>query len=638
LTLILLAFAVAFSASEPDAVAQCALHEATKLTASDAGTFDSFGRSVSLSGDRALVGAYQDSGCAAGADGSYCGSAYVYRYNGSTWVQEQKLTASDAAGFAYFGVSVSLSGNRALVGTRRSAYVYRFEGTAWVEEQKLTASDAVASSYFGFSVSLSGDRALVGAVFDDCSAGLYCGSAYVYRYDGTAWVEEQKLTASDAAAGDRFGYSVSLSGDQALVGADYDNCAAGIRCGSAYVYRYDGTAWVEEQKLAASDAAEDDTFGSSVSLSGNRAIVGAELDDCAAGSNCGSAYVYRYDGTAWVEEQKLTASDAAQYSSLGRSVSLSGDRALVGAYQDDCAVGITCGSAYVHRYDGTAWVQEHKLTASDARAGDRLGFSVCLSGDRALVGAYLDACATGIYCGSAYVFTVESADFAADCNANRVSDECDIALCGGESACGDCNGSGIPDGCEIADCAGDLGCADCNENTVPDGCDPDCNANGIADECDIDVISADCNENNVPDECDLDEGVSVDADANGVPDECETGACCDGGHGVCLDGIAGASCTGSRQTWSVNIPCSGLSPPCTATGGACCDHDVFGSCTDGVTQGDCSCAACDWTEDASCEDLECPHEFIPTVNGWGLAVLALLLLTGAKVRFGRVLA
>ena len=271
------------------------------------------------------------------------------------------------------------------------------------EEDKLTASDAAARDWFGLSVALSGDTALVGAWLDDCTAGDDCGSAYVFRFNGFFWVEEQKLTALDAAAGDWFGVSVSVSGDTALVGAFSDDCTSGNDCGSAYIFRFNGTSWVQEHKLTASDAAGGDDFGISVSLSGDTAVVGARLDDCAAGNDCGAAYVFRFNGTDWDQEQKLTASDAAMFDEFGWSVSVSGGTVLVGAQADDCAAGAGCGSAYVFRFNGTSWDQEQKLTAADAGAGDAFGHSVSLSGETAVVGA-LGECAAGRDCGSAYVF------------------------------------------------------------------------------------------------------------------------------------------------------------------------------------------------------------------------------------------
>ena len=231
-------------------------------------------------------------------------------------------------------------------------------GTAsWVQGKKLNASDATAGNWFGVCASVSGAVAVVGAMYD-AAPGERSGSAYVFRCDGNSWVEEQKLTASDAAAGDEFGHSVSVSANVVVVGASGDN-NAGAGSGSAYVFRYDGANWVQEQKLTASDAAAYDWFGHSVSVSDDVAVVGAHSDPTAAitaplriadlqgrRGGGGLAYVYRCDGTAWMEEQKLTASDAATKDFFGGSVSVSGTVAVAGATGDDAA-GESSGSAYV---------------------------------------------------------------------------------------------------------------------------------------------------------------------------------------------------------------------------------------------------------------------------------------------------
>jgi hypothetical protein len=366
----------------------------TKLTASDGEQGDGFGVSVSISGDYAVVGAGGDANCS--------GSAYVFRRDGTAWIEETKLTASDGAEGDEFGVSVSISGDYAVVGAygdanyRGSAYVFRQDGTAWVEETKLTASDGAEGDSFGWSVSISGDYAVVGAGGD----ANYSGSAYVFRRDGTAWVDETKLTASDGAAYDNFGRSVSISGHYAVVGAsgDDDN---GLSSGSAYVFRRDGTAWVEETKLTARDGTPGHGFGESVSISGDDAFVGASGDDD-NGLGSGSAYVFRRDGTAWVEKAKLIASDGAAYDYFGGSVSISGDYAVVAAVANDDN-GEWSGSAYVFRRDGPAWVEEAKLTASDGAAYDYFGRSVSISGDDAVVGAFLDD-DNGEGSGSAYVY------------------------------------------------------------------------------------------------------------------------------------------------------------------------------------------------------------------------------------------
>src|SRR5262245_38829096 len=209
-----------------------------------------------------------------------------------------------------------------------------------LELQQLLANGRDAS-WFGYAVSLSGNVALIGAMGDD-DAGSFAGSAYVFRYNGTTWVQEQELFASDPQWYVLFGLSVAVSGDVALIGAATD---LGDESGSVYVFRYNGSAWVEEQKLLASDGQPFDEFGASVSVSGDLAVIGAYgTDDL--GNESGSAYVFRYNGSIWVQEQKLHASDGQADDRFGRNVSLSGQRVLVGAYLDDDG-GTDSGSAYV---------------------------------------------------------------------------------------------------------------------------------------------------------------------------------------------------------------------------------------------------------------------------------------------------
>jgi hypothetical protein len=210
-------------------------------------------------------------------------------------------------------------------------------------EAKLLASDGAANDRFGLSVSISGDVVLVGAHGDDDN-GLNSGSAYVFRWNGGSWVQMQKLVASDGVANDTFGRTVSISGDLALVGAwgDNDN---GNASGSAYIFRWNGSSWMQEQKLLASDGAESDEFGWSISIRSDIALVGARGHDD-KGYRSGSAYVFRWNGSSWVQEQKLLASDGALGDYFGESVSISGDVAVVGAWADDDNGGDS-GSAYV---------------------------------------------------------------------------------------------------------------------------------------------------------------------------------------------------------------------------------------------------------------------------------------------------
>jgi hypothetical protein len=392
LIVLILLFSLGFARNIAFAISE------TKLTASDAAAEDWFGKSVSINGDTMVVGAvYEDD------KGTNSGSAYVFRYDGTSWVEEAKLTASDGAAYDQFGCSVSISGDKVVVGAQLdddlggdsgSAYIFRYNGTNWVEVAKLTASDGSTNSSFGNSVSVSGETVVVGAYWDD-GAGWNSGSAYVFRYNGTSWVEETKLTPSDAAYEDFIGESVSISGDTIVVGAFGDD-DGGNNSGSAYIFRYNGTNWVEETKLTASDASEDAIFGNRVCISGDAVVVGSYGDDD-AGYLSGAAYIFRYNGSSWVEEAKLTASDGAAGNYFGVSVSITGDTAVVGAYGSD--------STYIFRYKGTSWVEVAKLKASGGALRESFGASVSINGDKVVVGAPTDD-DNGFWSGSAYVFNI----------------------------------------------------------------------------------------------------------------------------------------------------------------------------------------------------------------------------------------
>ena len=207
-------------------------------------------------------------------------------------------------------------------------------------------------------------------------------------------------TASDGAEGDSFGNSVALDGDTALVGAYRDN-DRGLSSGSAYFFTRSGGLWTQQQKLTASDGAEGDSFGNSVALDGDTALVGAYIDDD-RGSESGSAYFFTRSGGVWTQQQKLTASDGAEGDSFGSSVALDGDTALVGAYGDD-DLGSNSGSAYIFTRSGGVWTQQAKLTALDGAAWDSFGYSVALDGDTVLVGANGDD-DLGSNSGSVYFF------------------------------------------------------------------------------------------------------------------------------------------------------------------------------------------------------------------------------------------
>ncbi len=368
--------------------------EAQKV-ASDGASSDQFGSTVAISGDTAIVGVRSDD---IGANTNQ-GSAYIFVRNGTVWTEQQKLTASDGGLNDEFGVSVAISGDTVIIGTRfddvgadvdqGSAYIFVRSGTVWTQQQKLTASDGGLVDNFGTGVAISGESVIVGSNGNDVGANNNQGSAYIFARSGTVWTEQQKLTASDGLSNDQFGRSVSINGETAIVGVQLDDFGVNSAQGSAYIFIRNGTVWTEQQKLTAPDGAANDRFGISVAISGETAIVGANLDDIGANSDQGSAYIFVRSGTFWTQQQKLTASDGAGFDNFGNSVSINGDTVIVGAFGDDVGVNGSQGSAYVFARNGAVWTQQQKLTAIGGNAGDDFGTGVAISGDKIIVGAPL---------------------------------------------------------------------------------------------------------------------------------------------------------------------------------------------------------------------------------------------------------
>ena len=411
--------------------------EQARLFASDGAANDRFGQSVCLDGDYAIVGAWYGDG-----NDPNSGSAYVFRLNGSSWTEQAKLTASDGAADDFFGQSVSISGDYVIVGAPYdntlggSAYIFKRDGSRWTQQAKLLTSDGTTFDLFGKSVSISDDYAIVGADHDDNNEED-SGSAYIFKRNGASWTEEAKLLASDGVANDLFGNSVSISGDYAIVGAPFD-----YPDGAAYVFKRDGTSWIEQAKLTAPGGAAGryfsdpilissprphDSFGRSVSISGDYAIVGAYADD-SNGTHSGSAYIFKRDGSSWTEQVKLSALDGGTGDIFGWSVSISRDYAIIGAAGGD-GNEPDSGSAYIFKrsdhYDGPNWCQQAKLIASDGATSDVFGRSVSISRCYAIVGASYDD-ENGEDSGSAYVFkkVCPTGDLSGDC----FVDSADLAI------------------------------------------------------------------------------------------------------------------------------------------------------------------------------------------------------------------
>lgn len=381
--------------------------ERTKLTAGDAGYLDSLGTSVAVFGDTAVVGAYLDDDL-----GIDTGAAYVFVGSEDSWTEQAKLKASDAAPYDYFGSAAAIDGDTAVIGAYHqsgagtfsgAAYVFVRTGTTWTEEAKLVPNDPAAHDWFGWSVAVSGDVAFVSSPYDDDGFVPDVGSVYVFTRTGTTWTEKAKLRATDSAAGAFFGYGLAVEGDTALIGAHGDD-AGGNNAGAAYIFATDGTSWTQNTKLGAGNSPVTSQFGWSVDLSGGTALIGAPTDDPGPLTNSGSAYVFVTDGTSWTEEAKILPAAGQTNELFGSSVSLSGDRALVAA-PGTGAVGTDPGAAYFFARNGTSWAEVVKVSGADTELGDGFGHKVSLDGDVALFGAPRDGHSGIVRAGSAYIFT-----------------------------------------------------------------------------------------------------------------------------------------------------------------------------------------------------------------------------------------
>ncbi len=384
------------------------------LTPSDGRVGDNFGRVGRISGNVLIVGANDDENFDddEGGEDDY-GSVYVFDL--TTGLQTAQLTASDRSPLDRFGWSAGISGNTAIVGSRRgnmsqsgsseTGSAYLFDLTTGVET-KLTPSDGAANDDFGMDVAISGNTAIVGGYRNDAN-GTSTGAAYLY--DTLTGLEIFRLMPNDGGVGDQFGKSVAISGNTALVGAFGDN-DNGLDSGSAYLL--DITTGQQIAKLKASNGAARDEFGVSVAISGSTAIVGSRFGD---GSAADSGAAYLYDITTGLEIAKLTASDGVFGDEFGMSVAIHGNTAVVGARSSD-ANGID-GYGAVYLFDVATGLEIAQLRASDVGGGPpfskyNFGDSVSITGNTVIVGTH-HANFNGGHSGAIYLYDIspDSGDF-----------------------------------------------------------------------------------------------------------------------------------------------------------------------------------------------------------------------------------
>lgn len=322
-----------------------------------------------------------------------------------------KLSADERSFKDEFGSSVDISVDTVIVGAAGdndrgffagAAYVFVRDANTIVEQAKLTASDGYRDARFGNSVSVSGDIALVGA-HRDRSKGENSGAAYVFRRSDNVWREEAKLTADDGFQDQQFGWSVSVFGQRALIGTLADPTKN--LTGEAYIFEKTNQGWVQQGKLTPVDGSPWRKFGSSVSLAENLALIGAPGKDPNDEHSAGAAYIFIWQNETW-SQQKLLVPDLSPGAQFGHSVSVSSDTCLIGAHKHN-GKGDASGAAYIFiQNDHGVWVLHQQLLADDSDANDGFGHSVGISRSTAVVGAYADE-SNGIdRSGSGYIFVL----------------------------------------------------------------------------------------------------------------------------------------------------------------------------------------------------------------------------------------
>lgn len=414
------------------------------LKASNTGS-DRFGHSVAISGDTAIVGATFEGSGATGVNGNQSdngtpgsGAAYIFVRNGGVWTQQAYLKASNTGQADYFGWSVAISGDTAVVGAYQedssatgingdqannassrsgAAYVFVRNGSEWTQQAYLKASNTGSADQFGYSVAASGDTVVVGANWEASNASgingnqsnnslTTSGAAYVFVRSGTTWSQQAYVKASNPDVSDEFGYAMALEDDTLVV--------TSIRAdgsGAAYAFIRDGSNWSQQAYIRPAVDTQD-AFGTAVALSGDTLVVGAPFEDSNAkgpygnqannsASGAGAAFVFVRHGAGWSQQAYLKPSNTAAGDNFGTSVGVSGDLIVVGApLEDSNATGLdgnqddnsvsAAGAVYLFARRGQSWNQLTYLKALTTDIDDQFGWSLAANGDTVIVSAPLE--------------------------------------------------------------------------------------------------------------------------------------------------------------------------------------------------------------------------------------------------------
>jgi hypothetical protein len=548
------------------------------LQANDIGQFHNFGDSVNINGGRAVVGAPRAN---SGAITSQDGAAYIFDLNVTTgqWSQVAKVVSSSPAASDNFGSSVATEGAFVAVGASGEedptltdqgfAYVFeRQTDGSWPQPpQRLTPSTPSGRAFFGSSMGMSPGRLIISALGQTEGAVTESGAVYLFeRPPGGPWGEVAKLLASDASTFHRFGINSRISGDRAIVGANLDD-ELGASAGAAYIFeRQASGVWGVDCVPPSSGRCENQKLLANDGDAGDWFGVTVSIDGDYAVIGArndeagGSAYVFKRDASGvYNQTAKLVPSDPNDTALFGTNVAVSGDRAIVSAFRHDGA-GSDAGAVYFFaRQPDETWVEEQRLFSNPAEASSEFGEWVSLSGNWALVGApSFDA--AGLDAGAAFIFE--------GVNPGALGSACTEGQRCGSGHCVD----GV---CCDTDCA--AACHSCvaSQTGGADGtCAP---VSGLTD------ADGGCNNGY----CEAGQCLprKADGEACGALGECASRNCIDG---VCCDATCSGQCEACDVTGSIGT-CTPVDGAPRGGRAACIDNgdECAGTC-DGVDRSACT--------------------------------------------------
>jgi len=328
---------------------------------------------------------------------------------------EQKVIASNGQPHDAFGQAIAISGTTALIGAvdvnswEGAIYVFTQSGGVWTEGQEFMADDGVPNdrATFGTAIMIDGDTAVIGALGATVDGHANAGAAYVFKETGGTWSQVAKLVASDPADNNYFGQAAAIAGENIVVGAYGATVDGNVLQGAAYVYSNIGGTWTFVKKIVADDAVGGEFFGRSVAMSGTRALVGAPYASVDGTAARGAVYMFDGSTSDWTQSGKVVADAGDPGDAFGFSLAATPSHMVVGANGSNGAKG----GGFVFGDDGGQWTQLARLVADDGVAGDDMGYAVAIDGTTVVVGADRAAIGANTQQGAAYVYSQSGSEW-----------------------------------------------------------------------------------------------------------------------------------------------------------------------------------------------------------------------------------